>query len=440
MKNIENACTIDQFKAFLDTHNFESTLKDETDYEGNAYKYLDIQFPVARSTERIVVREEDNLDAIIDCGFVKYRGISDYEAIWSKELKCIECEIQDTRFSGPGRFLVKTLSSFFEATHESTDEYGRTEPSECAIFTNDTLAVTIGYCSKEFAFLSAYKEGRHVDISQSNMRFRITLKISNITIDTEESARLLLEKISNALFFQINILYNFTITLAPRRIPRIERIMRRRRLQKPNVETRDLKLDYEYEKIPMSLYWFAQNNIDSPIFAFFAFYQVLEYYFPIYSQIEAKNKIKNLFKDPRFSLESDADMMRLLNTITSKNLDGIGDEREQLNNVLRNIVTGDEVIEYINSREFLTEYYNNKTSNKLSGEKLPLNDVTGIVSKLSARIYDIRCRIVHNKASETHKKILPVTKEEEYLRNEVYILKFLAEQAIITNSKAFQLK
>ena len=128
------------------------------------------------------------------------------------------------------------------------------------------------------------------------------------------------------------------------------------------------------------------------------------------------------------------------NNITSKNLDGIGDEREQLNNVLRNIVTGDEVIEYINSREFLTEYYNNKTSNKLSGEKLPLNDVTGIVSKLSARIYDIRCRIVHNKASETHKKILPVTKEEEYLRNEVYILKFLAEQAIITNSKAFQLK
>lgn len=94
MKNTENTCTIDQLKAFLDTHNFESTLKDETDYEGNAYRYLDIQFPVARSTERIVVREEDNLDAIIDCGFVKYRGITDYEAIWSKELKCIECEIQ----------------------------------------------------------------------------------------------------------------------------------------------------------------------------------------------------------------------------------------------------------------------------------------------------------------------------------------------------------
>ena len=231
-----------------------------------------------------------------------------------------------------------------------------------------------------------------------------------------------------------------SITLSPRRIPRIEKIIRRRRLRNPTLETRALKLDYEYEKTPMSLYWFAQNNIESPIFAFFAFYQVLEYYFPIYSQLEAKNKIKNLFKDPRFSIESDTDMLRLLNVITAKNLDGIGDEREQLNNVLKNIVTGDEIIEYINSRGFLVDYYNNKTSSKLSGEKLPLNDVTGIVPKLSARIYDIRCRIVHNKASETHKKILPVTKEEDYLRNEISVLKFLAEKAIITNSKSFQLK
>lgn len=77
-------------------------------------RYLDIHFPVARSTEKIIVREDDDLDAIINCGFDKYRGISDYEAIWSKELKCIECEIQDARFSGPGRFLMKTLSSFLK--------------------------------------------------------------------------------------------------------------------------------------------------------------------------------------------------------------------------------------------------------------------------------------------------------------------------------------
>ena len=138
-------------------------------------------------------------------------------------------------------------------------------------------------------------------------------------------------------------------------------------------------------------------------------------------------------------MESDADMMRLLNVITAKNIDGIGDEREQLNNVLKNIVSGDEVMEFIKSREFLMEYYGGKGGNKLSGEKLPINDVTGIVPKLSARIYDIRCRIVHNKASENHKKILPITSEEDCLRNEIFILKYLAEKALITNSKAFHI-
>lgn len=440
MDNIEHIHTIEQFKSFLDANQFESKIVDDKDYEGKPYRYLDIQFPVARNTENIIIHEDDDLDTISHCGFVKYRGISDYEAIWSQELSCIECEVQDTQSYGLGRYITRNLASYFETIQESTDEPDRNEPIECIIFSNDILKVSVGNCSKEFAFLSAYREGRHIDIRQSKGSFRTTLKITNIAINTEENARILLEKISNALFFQINILYNLSITLSPRRIPRTEKIIRRRRLRNPTSENRALKLDYEYEKTPMSLYWFAQNNIESPIFAFFAFYQVLEYYFPIYSQLEAKNKIKNLFKDPRFSIESDADMLRLLNVITAKNLDGIGDEREQLNNVLKNIVTGDEIIEYINSRGFLVDYYNNKTSNKLSGEKLPLNDVTGIVPKLSARIYDIRCRIVHNKASEIHKKILPVTKEEDYLRNEISVLKFLAEKAIITNSKSFQLK
>ena len=189
----------------------------------------------------------------------------------------------------------------------------------------------------------------------------------------------------------------------------------------------------------MSLYWFAQKNIESPIFAFFAFYQVLEYYFPIYSTIEAKNRIKNLFRDPNFSIDSETDMIKLLNVITAKNADSIGDEREQLNNVLRNITTGEEIIEYINSMDFLKEYYTDKKSNKLSDEKLSLSDSNGIISKVSARIYDIRCRIVHNKASEIHKKILPVTQEEDYLRNEIYLLKFLARKSIFVNSKMLHL-
>ena len=437
MNQPDNSYTVEQFKEILDSNNFQSTIYPDTEYAGKPYKYLTFQFPVARNTEDITIFEDDDLYAIANCNFTKFRGISNYEAIWSKELNIIECEIQNTRFGKSNRFILRNLSSIFDTSSDLSYENIRNDPSEVVIFSNDSLKVTIGLCSKEITFLSTYKEGRHIDINQR--RYGISMKIENISIDTEEAARLLLEKISNSLFFQLSVLYSLVFTLTPRRIPRAEKVLRRKRLQNTNMESRALKLEYEYEKTPMSLYWFAQNNIDSPIFAFFAFYQVLEYYFPIYSQSEAKNRIKNLFKDPRFNLDSDADMMRLLNVITAKNIDVIGDEREQLNNVLKNLISGDEIIDFIKSREFLMEYYVGKDSNKLSNEKLPINDTTGIIPKLSTRIYDIRCRIVHNKASDTHKKILPITKEEDCLRNEIYILKYLAEKALIINSKTFHI-
>lgn len=441
MSEVKNDYTIERFKSFLDENNYESKLINDTDYEGNEYNYVSFEFPVARNNETIIVYEDDNLEAIMSSDFMKYRGVSDYEAIWSKEFKRIECEVQDNRMGGaPSRFFLRRIPADFEVVEEITDEFGKTAPGEILLYTNDEIKISIGFSSKEFAFISSYKDGRHLDISERSGRFRNTLKIENVSVDTEEKARKLLEKISNSLFFQLDVIYGITINLTPRRISRTERNLRRKRtFSKQNIEKRDIKLNYEYDKIPMSLYWFAQNNIESSIFAFFAFYQVLEYYFPIYSTLEAKNRIRSLFRDPKFSVDSETDLMKLLNIITAKNIDSIGDEREQLNNVIRAISTGDEIIEYINSYDFLKEYYLDKKSNKLSEEKLPLSDPTSIIQKLSARIYDIRCRIVHNKASETHKKILPITKEEDYLRNEIYLLKFLARKAIFVNSKTFNL-
>lgn len=439
MKKDEKSCMIEQFKSFLDENNIQNELFNDTDYEGKDFKYVRFQFPVARDFETISVYDDDNLEAIMNTRFTKYRGICDYEAFWSKELKCIECEIQDGKMSSPGRIMLRRFLPIFDVIEETVDELGKKEPSEIKLFSNDDFKISVGFCTKEFAFLSSYKEGRHVNIDQYNGRFRITLKIENISIDTEEQARFFLEKVSNSIFFQLDVLQEFTVTLAPRRISRIERNIRRRMLHRPSDEAINIGLNYEYDKTPLSLYWFAQNNKESPIFAFFAFYQVLEYYYPIYSTLEAKNRIRNLIKDPHFSVDSEIYMAKLLSTITTKNAESIGDEKEQLYNVLKSIVSGDDIVEYITSSEHLKGYYSNKESNKLSSERLPLGDSINIISKVAARIYDIRCRIVHNKASEIHKKILPVTKEEDYLRNEVYLIKFLARKAIIANSKRIDL-
>lgn len=431
---INSSINLEDFKKVLDEHNLKNSIKERQIFD-KIHKYIEFDFPVARNHEEIRVYDDDDLETILDTDFVKYRGISNYEAIWSSELKSVECEIQEPRLMLPSRFLFKRLAQIFEVCEEYKDDMGMVNPSEVLLFKNDTFKITVGFCSKQFAFLSWYKDGRRVDLKKLNERYRITLKIENIDIETEETAKKLLEKISNTLFYQIDVLCDFAITIAPRRRTREERMSRMRREPQKDIDNLNLTLDYEYDNVPMSLYWFALSNTESPIFMYFALYQVLEYYFPIYSTVEIKERIRNLMKVPGFNINSETDMMNLLKIMSSNGVNSLGDEREQLDNVLRHIVVGEDVSTFIKEREYLKDYYSGKESKKISDKKLRLDDNIGIIEDLANRIYDIRCRIVHNKASETSKKILPKTREESLLRNEIDVLKFVVQKTMIVNSK-----
>lgn len=427
---------INALKEYFDTNSAENELVEKT-YDGITYKYIVFKFPVARTNEEIKIYDDDDIDCIINSNILKYRGISNYEAIWSKDLNCIECEIQNPNSLFPNRILMNRLSRFLEVIDEYVDKTLGKTPTELMLFSNDNIKVSIGYSSKEFMLLSTYKDGRRIDLSSEITRHRTTLKIEQIKVNTEDDARRALEKISNSLLYQIDLFHNFTLTLTPRRISRDERMKRIRKNDTIGLESPQIKLNYEYDNVPMSLYWFAQSNTTSPIFMYFALYQVLEYYFPIYSTINVKSKIQNIIKDPKFNVNTDTDIMRLLNTVKFNHSGSFGDEREQLDTTLRHITSGEDIIQFINEHEHLKEYYTNRDSLKLADKKLKLTDEIGIIKDLAERIYDIRCRIVHNKASETNKKILPITKEADYLINDVEVLKFVARKAIIANSKPF---
>jgi len=132
-------------------------------------------------------------------------------------------------------------------------------------------------------------------------------------------------------------------------------------------------------------------------------------------------------------------VVKLLSIIKENSMDNMGSEREQLSITLRSIITGDDIIEFIQSNEDLNEYYKNKSAKNLSDKKLRLADNVGIVNDVAERIYEIRCRIVHNKASEIDNKILPMTKDVDYLVNDVALLEFIARKVIIANSRQFSL-
>ena len=432
--------TLDSLKLLLDQNKIPNELiEDELFYGEKPFKYIEFKFPVARDSEIIRITERDDIDNIISSDFVKYRGISDYEAIWSNELKIIECQVQEAAGLGISRGLMRRLSRFLNVEEELENENGDKEPLAFLLFNDGTTKVTIGYSSKEFAFLNASKDGRRIDLYNKTSHFRVTMKIENVDVETEENARKKLEKISNALFYQLTVLYDFCLTLSPRRESLLER-KRKNQRKSIDFERKDLTLDYTYDEIPMSLYWFAMNNVHSPIFMYFALYQALEFYFPIYATMNVKNKIQNILKDPKFRATKDSDIMKILNIAKANHNNNWGDEREQLSITLRSIVSGEEIIEFIKENEQLELYFSSKESSKVAEKKLQINDASGIVNDLAERIYDIRCRIVHNKASETSKKILPMTKNVDHLRNDVKLLKYVVEKGIIANSKHFSLE
>lgn len=432
---------LDKLKSIFDENKLGCRIEERASYDGETtIKYLLFDFPVAREFEEIRITDYgSNIDSIINSDFIKYRGISDYEGIWSNELGCIECEINATNLVLPQRYILRKLSRYLGLDEdESTyDVNEREEPTNIVLYSSDEMKVSIGYASKEFFILSINKDGRRYDFDKDMSRIgKVTIKIEDVAVKTQDEAKKILEKISNTLFFQVDVLFDFPITLSPRRESRYVRIKKgKKAVSRDKFEKRDIDLKYEYDEIPMALYWLAQSSSYSPIFRYFALYQVIEYYYPIYATINTKTKIQNLIKDPKFNINNDSDILRLLAIIETNSAGNVGDERGQLNNTLINITNGDDIIAFIAERQELNDYYTGKNAKKLSDKKLRLNDHIGIMDDVGARIYDIRCKIVHNKASETDNKILPMTKDIEYLVNEVELLEFIARKAIIANSK-----
>lgn len=411
-------------------------------YDGEASEYLSFLFPVAREFEEIKIFDRDNIDCIVNSNFTEYRGIINYEAIWSKDLKKIECEIDSQVSSLPTRLAMRRISKLFNQNAGDDRPTGDNAdtPSRIAIYKDSKTEVSVGYSSREFAILSTLKNYPHFDLSKESSRFRLTLIIDNISVATQEDAKKILEKIANTLFFQIDILYGLILTLLPRRKSRNERIRRLRRSSGDDENGKKLELQYEYDEVPMSLYWLAQNTYYSPIFKYFALYQVVEFYYPIYATADTKNRIKNLIKDPQFNINKDSDVVRLLSIMSTKNVSAIGDERGQLNITVRSTVSGEEIIDLIKNNDALYDYYTNNKFKKLSVQKLRLTDPIGIIDDVANRIYDIRCGIVHSKASEIENKILPITKEVDFLDYETQVLEFIARKVIIANSRPFAMQ
>jgi len=420
----------------LKTKAYSPTIDTSQDPESETKKFsgIIVQIPEGRDTKNIILLDDEEIKTVEKSQFEKFKFIKSYEAIWSADLKTIECQIQTDGVTQSPMIMKRRLDILFAKTAtDNVEEEDEVTPKNYEFPSpNENIKILLGESSVEFSILASYR--RQLFLSSGRIRSRMTLKIKGVEVTTHEHALQYLLKIGNSVLFQIDLATNIPIHLTLDRD-----ILRELALRKTNKTTPKLKPPkFEYDHEAMSLYWYARTARNMPLLQFLAFYQILEFYFPQYSYREAQQKIKNLFKDPTFDINKDNDIAQVLSIIkVSSKGKTFGDERTQLKATLQNCIDNESLWDFYNENSERKDFFDIQSKNKgLVKQKISFtNKETDVRIDTANRIYEMRCRIVHTKDEDELDLILPTSPELSLLKNDLELIEFVARKVLIAGGR-----
>ncbi len=387
----------------------------EEDEEYEAYATVSLQ--AGKKKRHIFLEDETEINDFLKIKFEDYCFIDRYDAIYSSSEKSIEACVHPLR--GSRTTIYRSILNY--------KKYGKKVDREnlpnLVIKDNNhkDRTITIGACSKEFEALTQNKP-------TGSQKFPyVTIKLEGFKVDKHKIAKTTLERFAQSIFFQLDLKCNVPINLSvySTATPRIGFGFRGK-----------VDLDYpkrEFDEDALALYWYAKSARKMPLQKFLAFYQVLEFYYPNFTKISARKKIKHLFLDPSFNIDKEKDLNRILAVLES-NLSNATDERSQLYTTLEECIDSSELKEFFAPKK--THDFFVKKKKEITEVIIPLNDKKAdIIKSVASRVYDIRCRIVHTKdLSGSTKPLLPNSQGVESLNDDIRLLEFLAKKVIIASS------
>ncbi|EHL07332.1 hypothetical protein HMPREF0322_01892 [Desulfitobacterium hafniense DP7] len=401
---------------------------DISEYEQRSV--LKVKIPIAREFKEITIVDKDNLLSVIaDSQIENCKFIKGYEAIWSDCMNFIECEIDVAGIRITNRrIVIRKLARILGINHqEDGEDIIRIDlPSP-----KENVNISLGIASVEHTVLCAMQERIYLGPSPRN----ITLRIEGFNITTHDTAYKMLQKIGQAVLFQLDLITDLSLYT----------VAERKREKRVRAKTTNLPCEYtapqfEYDSEPMSLYWYGRKSVEMPLQRFLAYYQALEFYFPIYSLRDAQNLIRNTIKDPRFSVNRDADIAGILSIIQiSGGNKAFGDENSQLQAEILACLSINDLKDFfsMNGRE---DFFKSKIAKSLSEKLIVVSANEDIRIQVANRIYSIRCRVVHTKAAwEGQSLLLPFSPEERNLQHDLELLEFITRKVLIAGSRPLQL-
>lgn len=384
-------------------------------------------FKCGRGIREKIVWDAERFIELLDVPFEEFCFLADLDAICSYKAGVIEAGIRPIAFNGPGVSLSSVYRQLFGTfPHAGFDS----DAYKLGVSAEGESPITIEISPAS----NCYKT-----ISQHGSRQGLTLKLSGLNVRHHDKALEILRKSADSLLFQLDLLAGVPFILRKERRRNNQRIMRR--------AGRGTKIDLqfpvsEFDSAPLSLYWYGRSADEMPLLQFLAYYQVVEFYFPVYSQSEAQRKLKVILKNPTFRGDRDADIARLLAAIHVSRSGAFGDERSQLRATMLECIDAESIREFIENDTTLKEFYLTG-SKSLPFHKIPIaNESLDLRGDIAERIYDIRCRIVHTKSDgrdAAGELLLPFSKEAELLGPDIRLVRYVAQQVLIAGSRAYHL-
>jgi len=389
--------------------NIDFIQEDDPDFGISAY----ISLPAGKGFRRVHISTLDRAVDLIRSDFEKIRFLPGYDAIWHPHNNYIEAAIQTT-IMNPDRLIRRIKGIPFNQTISPQDAIIIHPHDE-----DSKPMIEIGLKSSLFN-------------SIENAGFiRYSIKISNIRAKTADQAIQELKSYTNSLFFQIDLIYGYSFLISRERrisgIPLSKKMKNGVTIEYPSIHFNDDAI---------SLYWYGKTARGMPLLQYLAFYQCIEFYFPRYSQLEARKRISALLKRPTFRPSRDDDLDTIIAAVQSARSGGFGSERNQLRSVINECISADEMREYIQSDPDRLEHFSGKSKSKF--HKIPVaNKSSDLRNDIADRIYDIRCKIVHTKNDEADseiKMILPFSEDAQYLIQDVELAEFISRNVLSSSS------
>lgn len=391
-------------------------LSDERMSDGMPYARVFI--PNGRDVRPLFLSHAEDIRRLLKTDFEAYVFLGNLMAVANYASGVIECGL---------RHLVPTanrspLSRLGNPNGWPADQENSAGPYE--IPGPDGIRLILGRTSDLLLSLSGPRPAMH------------SIRIEGVSISEHDAALDLLRRLSSALFFQIEMSHSIALSLMTRRRPL--------RLPTGRAKKASAELEFpsfEYDDAPLSLYWYAQSAAGMPLLQFLAYYQAIEFYYPVYSQAEARRLLRTVMKDPTFRADRDADIAKILGAIKLTGA-GFGDERSQLRATVHECVGADQLRAFLTEFESRSKFFSSKTEG-LTDKRLPIANLQAdLRPDVADRIYDIRCKIVHTKGGVGGgdvELLLPFSPQAEQLRDDIELMRFIARSVLIAASTPLRL-